>query len=174
MNNIIRAVIIIGLVAAVTAVISFKHAKKTELTQLSETPETSIAESNDVDLTVLPENDVPEPVVEKTEPEPKIEQTVKKPLPRLVDLGADRCIPCKMMAPILKQFKTEYAGVFEVEFIDVWKNPQAARGHGIRVIPTQIFYDSSGKELFRHEGFFGKEDMLAKWKEFGVELPKAK
>ena len=95
-------------------------------------------------------------------------------LPRLVDLGADKCIPCKQMAPILEEMKTTYAGQLEVEFIDVWKNPDAGGPYGIRVIPTQIFYDAGGKELFRHEGFFGKEDMLAKWKELGVDLqPKA-
>ena len=91
-------------------------------------------------------------------------------LPRLVDLGADKCIPCKMMAPILDELKTTYAGQFEVEFLDVWKNPDAGKPYGIRSIPTQIFIDASGKELFRHEGFFPKEDILAKWKELGVEL----
>lgn len=95
-------------------------------------------------------------------------------LPRLVDLGADKCIPCKQMAPILEDMKTAYAGQLEVEFIDVWKNPDAGGSYGIRIIPTQIFFDASGKELFRHEGFYGKEDMLAKWRELGVDLqPKA-
>lgn len=91
-------------------------------------------------------------------------------LPRLLDLGADKCVPCKTMAPILKELKSEYAGVFEVEFIDVWKNPDAAKPYKIKLIPTQIFYDSKGQERFRHEGFFGKDDILAKWKELGVDL----
>ena len=91
-------------------------------------------------------------------------------LPRLVDLGADKCIPCKMMAPILKDLKAEYAGRMEVEFIDVWKNPEAGKPFKVNLIPTQIFFDSSGKELFRHEGFFSKKDILAKWKELGIEF----
>ena len=91
-------------------------------------------------------------------------------LPRLVDLGADKCIPCKMMAPILEDLKTNYAGRLQVEFIDVWKNEGAGQAYGIRMIPTQIFISSTGQELFRHEGFFSKDDILAKWKEFGVEL----
>ena len=91
-------------------------------------------------------------------------------LPKLVDLGADKCIPCKMMAPILKELKTGYAGRMEVEFIDVWKNPGAGKPYKIKLIPTQIFFDAFGKERFRHEGFFGKEDILAKWKELGVDL----
>jgi thioredoxin 1 len=91
-------------------------------------------------------------------------------LPRLVDLGADKCIPCKMMAPVLAELKTNYAGGLEVEFIDVWKNPDAAKTYKIKLIPTQIFFDAAAKERFRHEGFFSKEDILAKWKELGVEL----
>jgi len=91
-------------------------------------------------------------------------------LPRLVDLGAGKCIPCKMMAPILEELKTEYAGSMEVVFIDVWQDKNAGAKYGIESIPTQIFYDASGKELFRHEGFFAKEEILAKWKELGVQI----
>lgn len=91
-----------------------------------------------------------------------------KRLPRLVDLGADKCVPCKMMAPILEELKKEYADTFEVQFIDVWKNPNAGAVYNIRMIPTQIFYDADGKERTRHTGFMSKEDILATWKELGV------
>ena len=93
-------------------------------------------------------------------------------LPRLVDLGADKCIPCKMMAPMLEELKKEYAGTFNVEFIDVWKNPDAKKEYKVMIIPTQIFFDAEGRELFRHEGFFSKEDLLSKWKELGINLEK--
>lgn len=91
-------------------------------------------------------------------------------LPRLVDLGAGKCIPCKKMAPILEELKKDYAGRMEVEFIDVWKNPDAGKAYNVEMIPTQIFYDATGKELFRHVGFFGREDILARWKQLGVDL----
>jgi thioredoxin 1 len=91
-------------------------------------------------------------------------------LPRLVDLGSVSCIPCKMMAPILEELKKEYAGRLQVDFIDVMANPDAGRSYQISLIPTQIFFDASGKERFRHEGFLSKEDILAKWKELGVDL----
>jgi thioredoxin 1 len=96
--------------------------------------------------------------------------TIQENLPRLLDLGVDKCIPCKMMAPLLEELKTTYKGKLKVDFIDVWKNPDEAPKYKINVIPTQIFYDASGKELFRHEGFFPREDIIAKWKEFGVDL----
>ena len=97
-------------------------------------------------------------------------QQTSTALPRLIDLGAGKCIPCKMMAPILEELKTEYAGRFEVVFIDVWEDPSMSEEYGIKLIPTQIFFDASGKELFRHEGFFGKADILAKWKELGIDI----
>lgn len=94
-------------------------------------------------------------------------------LPRLVDLGSTVCTPCKMMAPILEELKKEYAGRLQVEFIDVMANPDAATPYKISLIPTQVFFDASGKERFRHEGFFAKEDILAKWKQLGVDLTAA-
>lgn len=98
--------------------------------------------------------------------------TQGKALPRLVDLGAGKCIPCKMMAPILEELKKTLAGTLDLQFIDVWENPDAGKKYGVNVIPTQIFYDAQGRELFRHEGFMGREDILAKWKELGFELGK--
>jgi len=95
-------------------------------------------------------------------------------LPKLVDLGAGKCIPCKLMKPILDELKRDYASHFLTEFIDVWENPDEGKKYGIEVIPTQIFYNADSKELFRHVGFFGKEDILGKWKELGVDISDGK
>lgn len=89
-------------------------------------------------------------------------------LPRMLDLGADKCIPCKEMAPILVELRKEYDGKAAIEFIDVWKNPSAAEPYGARIIPTQIFFDRSGKEVWRHEGFLAKDEIVAKLKELGA------
>ena len=105
-----------------------------------------------------------------TRPVVSAETPAQKPLPRLVDLGSGSCVPCKLMTPVLDELKTTCAGKLEVVFIDVRDNPQAGQQYGIRTIPTQIFYDAAGKELFRHEGFFAKDEILAKWKELGVQL----
>jgi len=88
--------------------------------------------------------------------------------PRLVDVGAGKCIPCKAMAPILAQLRTDFAGRMEVEFVDVWVSPEAGEPYGIRMIPTQIFYSADGVELSRHEGFMSREEILARWKSHGV------
>jgi thioredoxin 1 len=86
---------------------------------------------------------------------------VESKLPRLVDLGADKCKACKALAPILEALHEEYKGRLDVEFIDVWKDPSAGEPYGIRLIPTQILYDREGKEVWRHEGFISKEDLKA-------------
>lgn len=104
--------------------------------------------------------------------EPTVESDGGTGLPRLIDLGAGECVPCKMMAPILRDLKKKYAGRFNVEFIDITLIPDAARQYGVIVIPTQIFYDAAGKELFRHEGFMSREDISAKWKELGFDFEK--
>jgi thioredoxin 1 len=97
-------------------------------------------------------------------------------LPRLVDLGAGKCIPCKRMAPILEALKIDYAGTVNVQFIDVWKDPAAGTPYKIRLIPTQVFFDRTGRERFRHEGFFGREEIERIFRDsLGVKLrPAAK
>ncbi|GMU39058.1 MAG: thioredoxin family protein [Phycisphaerae bacterium] len=89
-------------------------------------------------------------------------------LPRLVDVGAEKCEACRAMAPILAELKAVYAGRARIDFVDFWKEPDAAEGYGVRVIPTQIFFDRSGKEVWRHEGFLPKEDIIARLKELGA------
>jgi thioredoxin 1 len=89
-------------------------------------------------------------------------------LPRLVDLGRGTCIPCKMMAPILEDLKREYRGSAVVEVIDLREDNRAAADYAVRLIPTQIFFDSDGKEVWRHEGYLAKEAIVAKFAEMGV------
>lgn len=91
-------------------------------------------------------------------------------LPRLLDLGADKCVPCKMMAPILDKLREDYAGRMRVDFVDVWKTPEAGKPYNLKLIPTQIFFAPDGTELYRHEGFINREDILAKWNELGYAL----
>lgn len=92
--------------------------------------------------------------------------------PALVDVGSKQCIPCKMMEPVLEELKAEYAGVLRVEYIDVRVDPKTAVQLGVRGIPTQIFYDASGKERRRHTGYISKEGILKTFKKLGIKLVK--
>lgn len=91
-------------------------------------------------------------------------------LPKMVDVGADKCIPCIKMAPILDDLREDYAGQFDVVFVDAWKNKEEAATYSVRMIPTQIFYTAHGKELYRHTGFYGREEILNKWLELGYNF----
>jgi len=92
------------------------------------------------------------------------------PLPQFINLGAGKCIPCKQMVPVRDAIKADYAGQLEVVFIDVWENREAGKQYGIRLIPTQIIVDATGKELYRHEGYWSKEAIVAKFTELGLKL----
>ncbi len=91
-------------------------------------------------------------------------------LPRLLDIGADKCIPCKAMVPVLEALRREYAGALQVDFIDAWKYPEQAEPYKVYGIPVQIFFDASGRELHRHLGFISKEEILETWRKLGVRL----
>ena len=87
----------------------------------------------------------------------------------MIDLGATQCIPCKMMAPIMEKMEKVYRGKAAIVFIDVWENRAQAGRFGIRVIPTQIFFDPKGKEVYRHVGFMSEEAIVAQLKKMGVD-----
>jgi len=150
MNRTLKVVVVLGLVFAIGWVMAEKRKDKKESAVVSISQQTKV------------------PTSQATQPATK----PAAQLPRLLDLGADKCRLCKMMKPILDELRDEYKGRMQVDFINVWENHQAGDQYGIQAIPTQIFFDASGKELFRHEGFMSKEAILDKWKELKVEFKK--
>jgi cytochrome c-type biogenesis protein len=98
------------------------------------------------------------------------EVTAEEGLPCLQDFGMGSCVACKMMVSVLEELRTQYAGVLAVEYVDIGEHPNAGRIFKIRQIPAQIFYDASGKEIYRHTGFIATEDIIAKFAELGVRL----
>ena len=93
-------------------------------------------------------------------------------LPRLLDLGSKECIPCKLMWPVLEGMKQEFAGQLQVDFIDVnvKENLPLAKQYDIKLIPTQVFLDVAGKELWRHEGYISRYTILNKWRELKFDF----
>ncbi len=84
-----------------------------------------------------------------------------RPLLTFVELGSVKCIPCRQMQPVMKAIEEKYGAQIRVVFHDVWKPDQKefASKYGVRVIPTQVFLDREGKEIFRHEGFFPEAEI---------------
>ena len=85
-----------------------------------------------------------------------------------IELGADKCLPCKAMQPVMLEIAQEYKGTIQVVFYDVWKIPKYAKDYGIQLIPTQVFIDKDGEEIFRHVGFFAKDEIIKMLKEKGI------
>ena len=85
----------------------------------------------------------------------------KKPLVTFVELGSVKCIPCRQMQPVMKAIERKYGDQVKVVFYDVWKPDQRkyAEQYGIKLIPTQVFLDAAGKELFRHEGYYPEAEI---------------
>ncbi len=92
-----------------------------------------------------------------------------------IELGSVNCIPCKMMQPVMAAIEKKYGEQIKIIFYDVWKDEQRqyAVQYGIRLIPTQVFLDSDGKEIMRHEGFFPEQEIDKFLKSQGL-IPRTK
>jgi len=86
-----------------------------------------------------------------------------------LELGADRCIPCKQMQPIMKEVAAMFPDRVQVIFYDVWKDPKPAEKYRVQLIPTQVFVDQHGREIARHVGLFPKEEILELLKKHGIQ-----
>lgn len=150
MKNLTKALVVGCVLVAVVVTLSVKNA---EIATVGGYPE-------DFD----PKAPAPE------EPVPASYESSAPGLPRIVALGAGRCIPCKAMAPIRMELRKEYAGSLAVDFYDVWVDKKAGRHFGVRAIPALVFYDGSGRELGRKEGFISKKDILAILQSYGIDL----
>jgi len=98
-----------------------------------------------------------------------IDQALSSGKPTVIDLGARTCIPCKKMAPILESLSGEYRGKASVLFIDVHEDKTAVRRFRVQMIPTQIFFDTRGKEVKRHVGFMDKAAIVKELKGAGLK-----
>jgi thioredoxin 1 len=87
----------------------------------------------------------------------------------MIDLGADQCVPCKMMAPILAKLEKDYKDRAAIVVIDVYKHRDQVDRFRIRAIPTQIFFDADGKEVARHVGFMSEKAIVDQLTRMGVK-----
>ncbi len=157
------------------SIFMFSCSKNEKEKQLSKSTVTETAESKPA-VEVVSEN---KSIVQETKPISKsttIKTIEAKPKAKeikvtFVELGSVKCIPCKMMQPIMKEIGEEYKDQVKIVFYDVWteEGKPYAEKYRIRVIPTQVFLDKEGNEFFRHEGFFPKEELIKVLKMKGVE-----
>jgi len=96
-------------------------------------------------------------------------QALSNGQPTLAELGSSTCIPCKQMKPLLEELAAEYEGKLNVVIVEIYEHRELAQQYGIMAIPTQIVFDSSGKEITRHMGFWPREEITAQLKKMGIE-----
>jgi thioredoxin 1 len=96
---------------------------------------------------------------------------VSTDLPRLVNLKTKACIQCERMLPVLAELKRQFSDKFTVHTFDVGRNQRAGTAFGaIRVMPTLIFMNQAGQELYRFEGYMSKAEILERWQALGVTI----
>jgi thioredoxin 1 len=103
-----------------------------------------------------------------TDTEEDLSRALKSGRPVLVDFGSNSCIPCRQLRPILQEIKKEKEGKLEVLVIDVYKYQDLSREYRIQVIPTLVFFDASGREVLRRQGFMPKAALLEELVKVGV------
>lgn len=156
-SNLYRLVVVIILALVIGTVIWAKNSNKTTNQAVNQTAsQTMIVKTESSD----------------NSPNEKGSKNINTGKARLVDLGSNSCAACIAMIPVLEELKTKYPEDLTVEFIDVWENEPAATFYKINAIPTQIFFDKNGKELYRHLGAISTQEIIKKFEEFGVSITK--
>ena len=97
-----------------------------------------------------------------------IEQALSSGKPTLAEFSWRTCIPCKQMKPILEELAVEYQDKLNVVNIEVYEQKELTHEYGIMTVPTQILFDSKGKEVIRHVGFWAKKEITTQLKKMGV------
>ncbi len=99
------------------------------------------------------------------------ETAIGKNKPLLLEISSQKCDPCRQMFPIMEQLRDEYSELFTVAYIDILQSGDIAAQYRVADNPTQIFFDAEGNELFRHEGFYSKQEILDQWRALGLPIP---
>ncbi|MHB8835286.1 MAG: thioredoxin family protein [Candidatus Methylomirabilia bacterium] len=163
MKNGAKIAIVVILALAVAATFALRGGKRAGYVV---TPEKPAVVSPPVQVAAVPAE--PVPAKPASAPAPRVVAASAKP--RLLEIGSSRCMSCIEMAKVLDALRTSQGAKLQVDFVDVFEQPEAGDRYKISLIPTQILYDTAGKEIFRHTGYFSHDDILAKFRELGVKI----
>jgi thioredoxin 1 len=177
MKNGVKIAIVAVLAVAVATTFALRKSKRAEYVAAPE-PTVAVSLGSQSATGAVKQTPAPAPAaVAIAEPVPAkpAKATVSKAavaaeIPRLLELGSSRCMSCIEMAKVLDALRASQGVRLKVDFIDVFEQPEAGDRYKISLIPTQIFYDTAGKEIFRHTGYFAHDDILAKFRELGVKI----
>jgi thioredoxin 1 len=162
MKNGVKIAIIVLLAVAVAATFALRSGKRAED---GAAPAPAPVQSAAVTATATAE-----PVPAKAAAIPAPRALAAAVNPRLLEVGSSRCMSCIEMAKVLDALRASQGAKLKVDFVDAFEQPEAVERYKVSLIPTQIFYDATGKEIFRHTGYFAHDDILAKFRELGVKI----
>jgi len=83
----------------------------------------------------------------------------QSPEPVLLDVWADWCGPCKMIAPMIEELAEEMRGRVRVAKLDADKNPMTTSRFNVRSIPTLLVL-RGGREIDRIVGVQPKSEIV--------------
>lgn len=191
MKRKILQVFIPVLIVAVIGGMWFLKNQEKEPVETGEESDISVEEEKTVDLPEqLKDADFSLAITEAID----FETLAEYGIPAIIDYGADSCVPCKQMAPVLEKLNKEMYGKAFIKFADVWQYADAASNVPVQVIPTQVLvngdgtpfvpsdelaaqiqfdmysHKDTGEHIFTvHQGGLTEEQMRMILKEMGVE-----
>lgn len=88
--------------------------------------------------------------------------------PVMFEFGKGSCKACKEMGELIYRLKKSHPH-YRLFYIDIGRDRKAAADHGIQMIPTQLFFNGEGKEVYRHVGGFTTEGFMQTLKKYGFD-----
>ena len=98
-----------------------------------------------------------------------LKQALTNGRPTLAEFGRGTCIPCKEMKPILEDLAVQYKDKMNVSIVSVDDYDDLTSAYRVLAIPTQIIFDKDGDEIFRHVGFWAKDQIISQLNKSGIK-----
>jgi thioredoxin 1 len=88
--------------------------------------------------------------------------------PLIVRFGLDRCLQCIKQGQAFDTLEPQYAGQMAFRFVHIGKQEEMAGAYKVLLIPTVLFFDAGGEEVFRHVGYLDAAQLEAAFARAGL------
>lgn len=85
--------------------------------------------------------------------------------PAIYEFARPSCPVCKSVEAILLEVKAQYRDQVDIRIFSMETDAHLFRRFSVTIVPTQVFLDASGREVFRNEGAFSREALMEKLRE---------
>jgi len=93
-----------------------------------------------------------------------VQQALRAGKPTVAEFGANACVQCREMKPVLEALRREHGERIAVVSVDLIAQKEAnyIQRYRIQLMPTQVFFDARGREIRRNLGKISGEEILAR------------